>query len=64
MQAVKPNTAVVGNIGVSYSGEIARLTKDDWVVAEISSFQMEKVKTFLPTYQRSSKYLPRPFKPS
>lgn len=48
MQAVKPNTAVVGNIGVSYSGEIARLTKDDWVVAEISSFQMEKAKSFRP----------------
>ncbi len=48
MQAVKPNTAVVGNIGVSYSGEVSRLTKDDWVVAEISSFQMEKAKTFCP----------------
>ncbi len=48
MQAVKPNTAVVGNIGVSYSGEVSRLTKEDWVVAEISSFQMEKAKTFCP----------------
>jgi UDP-N-acetylmuramoylalanine--D-glutamate ligase len=48
MHAVKPNTAVVGNIGVSFSGEVARLTKDDWVVAEISSFQMEKAKTFRP----------------
>lgn len=48
MQAVKPNTAVVGNIGISYSGEVSRLTKDDWVVAEISSFQMEKAKTFRP----------------
>ncbi|KXL53341.1 UDP-N-acetylmuramoylalanine--D-glutamate ligase [Anaerotignum neopropionicum] len=48
MQAVKPNTAVVGNIGVSYSGQVTRLTKDDWVVAEISSFQMEKAKSFCP----------------
>ena len=48
MQAVKPNAAVVGNIGVSYSGEVERLTKDDWIVAEISSFQMEKAKTFSP----------------
>ncbi|WP_352400916.1 UDP-N-acetylmuramoyl-L-alanine--D-glutamate ligase [Anaerotignum sp.] len=48
MHAVKPNTAVVGNIGVSYSGEVERLTKDDWVVAEISSFQMEKAKSFSP----------------
>lgn len=48
MQAVKPDTAVVGNIGVSYSGEVSRLTENDWVVAEISSFQMEKAKTFCP----------------
>ncbi len=48
MKAVKPNTAVVGNIGVSYSGEVDRLSEDDWVVAEISSFQMEKAKTFRP----------------
>lgn len=48
MKAVKPNTAVVGNIGISYSGEVERLTKNDWVVAEISSFQMEKAKNFSP----------------
>lgn len=48
MQAVKPKTAVVGNIGVSYSGEVERLTNHDWVVAEISSFQMEKAKDFSP----------------
>ncbi|MFV0313794.1 MAG: UDP-N-acetylmuramoyl-L-alanine--D-glutamate ligase [Anaerotignum sp.] len=48
MQTVFPNAAVVGNIGVSYSGEVQRLVEDDWVVAEISSFQMEKAKTFRP----------------
>ncbi len=48
MQETKPNTAVVGNIGVSYSGEVSRLKPADWVVAEISSFQMEKAKTFRP----------------
>ncbi|MGN0135163.1 UDP-N-acetylmuramoyl-L-alanine--D-glutamate ligase [Anaerotignum sp.] len=48
MKAVYPGTAVVGNIGISYSGEVERLTEKDWVVAEISSFQMEKAKEFHP----------------
>lgn len=48
MQEKYPSTAVVGNIGVSYSGEIERLTAEDWVVAEISSFQMEKARSFAP----------------
>ncbi len=48
MKAVYANTAVVGNIGISYSGEVERLTEKDWVVAEISSFQMEKAKEFHP----------------
>ena len=41
MKSQYPNTALVGNIGVPYSEEVERLTKDDYVVAEISSFQME-----------------------
>lgn len=48
MKRIYPHTAVVGNIGISYSGEVERLTEKDWVVAEISSFQMEKAKTFHP----------------
>lgn len=48
MKAVYPETAVVGNIGISYSGEVERLTEKDWVVSEISSFQMEKAKEFHP----------------
>lgn len=48
MKEKYPQTAIVGNIGVSYCGEVERLTKDDWVVAEISSFQMEKAQTFAP----------------
>lgn len=48
MQTKYPRRAVVGNIGVSYSGEVERLTTKDWVVAEISSFQMEKAVTFRP----------------
>lgn len=48
MKAVRPHTAVVGNIGVSYCQEVERLTTQDWVVAEISSFQMEKAELFHP----------------
>ena len=48
MKAVYSNTAVVGNIGVPYSEEVTRLTEQDWVVAEISSFQMEKAEDFHP----------------
>lgn len=40
--------AVVGNIGVPYSGEVLRLKKEDYVVAEISSFQLETTKDFHP----------------
>lgn len=48
MKTQYPNTAVVGNIGVPYSEEVERLTKDDYVVAEISSFQMETADLFHP----------------
>lgn len=48
MKMVRPGTAVVGNIGVPYSAEVERLTEKDWVVAEISSFQMEKAREFHP----------------
>ena len=48
IKAVYGNTAVVGNIGIPYSEEVERLTEKDWVVAEISSFQMEKAKEFHP----------------
>ncbi len=48
MKTVYPHTAVVGNIGVPYSEEVAGLTAQDWVVAEISSFQMEKAAEFHP----------------
>lgn len=48
MKTAYSGTAVVGNIGVPYSEEVERLTEKDWVVAEISSFQMEKAKEFHP----------------
>lgn len=48
MKTCYPNTAVVGNIGIPYSEKVQNLTQNDWVVAEISSFQMEKAVTFHP----------------
>lgn len=41
-----PGTAVVGNIGVAYSSMVEYLTDKDWVVAEMSSFQLEKINKF------------------
>lgn len=48
MKTAYSGTAVVGNIGIPYSEEVEWLTEKDWVVAEISSFQMEKAKEFHP----------------
>jgi len=48
MKRAYAKVAVVGNIGISYSAEVEHLTKDDWVVAEISSFQMESADSFAP----------------
>ena len=42
------NTAVVGNIGGAYSGKVKSLKADDFVCAEISSFQLETSDTFRP----------------
>lgn len=42
------NTAVVGNIGVAYSEKVKSLKADDFVCAEISSFQLETSDTFRP----------------
>ena len=39
---------VVGNIGDPYSAYAARMKKDDMVVCELSSFQLETVDTFHP----------------
>ena len=43
-----PSAAVVGNIGVPYSSMVQSLTEKDYVVAEISSFQMERANEFHP----------------
>jgi UDP-N-acetylmuramoylalanine--D-glutamate ligase len=39
---------VAGNIGLPVIGEVADLPGDAWVVAEVSSFQLETIETFRP----------------
>ncbi len=47
MKAGLPSV-VCGNIGNTFIGELDRLDADTWVVLEISSFQLEKTRTFRP----------------
>jgi UDP-N-acetylmuramoylalanine--D-glutamate ligase len=39
---------VAGNIGNALTGEVAQLKGQDWIVAELSSFQLEDIDTFKP----------------
>lgn len=48
MKAFCPDTFVVGNIGNPYTKEVLKTTEDSFTVAEISSFQLETIETFLP----------------
>jgi UDP-N-acetylmuramoylalanine--D-glutamate ligase len=41
-------TLVAGNIGTALTEDIARLRGRDWIVAELSSFQLEDIETFRP----------------
>lgn len=41
-------TVVAGNIGVAASSEIARIPEGGYVVAEVSSFQLDTIDTFRP----------------
>ncbi|MFH1501925.1 MAG: UDP-N-acetylmuramoyl-L-alanine--D-glutamate ligase [Candidatus Eisenbacteria bacterium] len=41
-------TVVAGNIGVALSSEVARIPDDGYVVAEVSSFQLDTVVSFRP----------------
>lgn len=42
------NVKVAGNIGVPLIQEVTGLSADDWVVAEVSSFQLETIRNFRP----------------
>lgn len=48
MKAHNEKTYVVGNIGYPYTGIADETTEDSVTVAEISSFQLETIKTFKP----------------
>ncbi|WP_026834860.1 UDP-N-acetylmuramoyl-L-alanine--D-glutamate ligase [Eubacterium xylanophilum] len=47
-KAYNPKTYVVGNIGNPYTKEVLKTSEDSITVAEISSFQLETMKTFKP----------------
>jgi UDP-N-acetylmuramoylalanine--D-glutamate ligase len=48
MKAYSDNVAVVGNIGNPFADEVFNLTENGFAVAELSSFQLETIKTFHP----------------
>jgi UDP-N-acetylmuramoylalanine--D-glutamate ligase len=48
INAAGKNAVVCGNIGNPFSGEVSRLSASDFVVLEVSSFQLEKIRTFKP----------------
>ena len=49
LKAYYKDTEVVGNIGIPYTEKVVNLNENSRVVAEISSFQLEKIKTFKPS---------------
>jgi UDP-N-acetylmuramoylalanine--D-glutamate ligase len=44
----KKKTLVAGNIGNALTEDISLLKQQDWIVAELSSFQLEDIETFRP----------------
>ena len=48
MKAYSPDVFVVGNIGNAYTGAALQTTEKSWVVAEVSSFQLETIHEFHP----------------
>ncbi len=46
MQNFKSGCEVVGNIGIPFTEKVLKLTKDDYVIAEVSSFQLETIHDF------------------
>jgi UDP-N-acetylmuramoylalanine--D-glutamate ligase len=44
----KKNVLVAGNIGTALTEDLPQLTGKDWIVAELSSFQLEDIETFRP----------------
>ncbi len=48
LKAAKKRAFVCGNIGNPFTGEVKKMRPADFVVLEISSFQLEKIRTFKP----------------
>ncbi len=48
MKAAYPEVFVVGNIGASFAAAADKTSEESVIVAEISSFQLESIKTFHP----------------
>jgi UDP-N-acetylmuramoylalanine--D-glutamate ligase len=48
LQRAKKKVLVAGNIGNALTEDLRLLTGQDWIVAEISSFQLEDIETFRP----------------
>ncbi|HOW42544.1 MAG TPA: UDP-N-acetylmuramoyl-L-alanine--D-glutamate ligase [Candidatus Omnitrophota bacterium] len=48
LAAAGKKTFVCGNIGTPFTGEVGSIQPQDWVVLEISSFQLEHIRTFKP----------------
>jgi len=48
MEKARKRTLVAGNIGNALTQDPALLLRRDWIVAELSSFQLEDIKTFRP----------------
>ncbi len=48
LKAAKKRPFVCGNIGNPFTGEVKKMRPSDFVVLEISSFQLEKIQTFKP----------------
>lgn len=48
LQAAGKKTFVCGNIGNPFSGEVSRMAAGDFVSLEVSSFQLERIRTFKP----------------
>ena len=44
----KKKVLVAGNIGNALTEDVSQLTGKDWIVAELSSFQLEDIETFRP----------------
>ena len=48
MQRHNGKTVIVGNIGIPFTQHVLSLTPENWVVAEVSSFQLETTHEFAP----------------